>query len=186
MKNSKKIILIAAMLILLAFGTLTLYACNTGSRTASVENLAASCIRIHIRANSNAECDQNVKLAVRDGITAFLESKLENCRSKDDAYSVLQANADEMIKIADRTLVQNGYTYRSKIKMGKEHFPERNYDGYVFPEGEYDAVIISLGTGTGDNWWCVAFPPLCFAPGSNGEDITYKSWVKEFLDSLFN
>ena len=46
---------------------------------------------------------------------------------------------------------------------------------------------MELGTGSGDNWWCVAFPPLCFVPESgNGEKIVYKSWVKEWLDKLFS
>ena len=72
-------------------------------------------------------------------------------------------------------------------KNEARNFPDRKYDGYDFPEGNYDALIIYLGEGVGDNWWCVAFPPLCFVPESEGgEKIVYKSWVKEWLDKLFS
>ena len=79
-------------------------------------------------------------------------------------------------------MAQNGFNYGSSVYIGKETFPERVYGEYTFPEGEYDSLILNLGTGKGDNWWCVAFPPLCFVP--EGE-VVYKSWVKEKLDSLF-
>ncbi len=61
------------------------------------------------------------------------------------------------------------------------------FRSYEFPAGNYDAVVINLGSGSGDNWWCVAFPPLCFVPDSEGgEKVVYKSWIKEFLDKIFN
>ena len=45
----------------------------------------------------------------------------------------------------------------------EEEFPERNYAGEVYPAGEYTALIVELGDGTGDNWWCVLFPSLCLS-----------------------
>ena len=42
--------------------------------------------------------------------------------------------------------------------------------------GVYDAIIIELGSGQGDNWWCVAYPPLCFVTADgDGDSIQYKS-----------
>ncbi len=145
------------------------------------------CVRIHIRANSNSEEDQAVKLKVRDKVTDYLCSNLVNCKTKDDALFVLNQKVETLEQIANQTLKSNGFSYSSKIKISSEKFPEKNYDDYCFPEGIYDALIINLGTGTGNNWWCVAFPPLCFVPdNSNGEKIVYKSWIKEKLDQLFS
>ena len=42
-----------------------------------------------------------------------------------------------------------------------ESFPEREYGGYTFPAGIYDAVRVDLGEAGGHNWWCVMFPDLC-------------------------
>ena len=170
---------------LLALALLSMCACDL--KTADQKQLAESCIRIHIRANSNNSDDQAVKLVVRDRITEFLEVALSECRTKSDATAVLFRERSRLTAIADSALKSNGYGYKSSIRMGNEYFPDRVYDGYEFPAGNYDAVVINLGTGSGDNWWCVAFPPLCFVPDSEGgEKVVYKSWIKEFLDKLFN
>lgn len=149
------------------------------------QTLSRECLRIHIRANSNSQEDQSVKLAVRDEITRFLSDALEGCKTKTDALDVIDANRQKLVQIANSTLYAHDFEYKASIRINKEHFPDRNYDGYDFPEGDYDAVIIDLGTGEGDNWWCVAFPPLCFVPAGDGEKIVYKSWIKEMLDKLF-
>lgn len=170
----------------LLFATIFLTSCGE-QRATSLETLSDNCIRIHIRANSNSQEDQAVKLKVRDEVTSFLTQKLEGCKTKQEAMSLLAQNKQTIVKIADLTLKQSNFAYKTSIRLSREHFPERKYDSYVFPEGDYDALIVELGSGKGDNWWCVAFPPLCFVPnGNSGEKIVYKSWIKEMLDKLFH
>lgn len=184
MKNKRFIILSIFALLLLATAVPFFTAC--AAKPVSQQKLADSCIRIHIRANSNSQTDQSVKLAVRDNITVFLQDALANCTTKADAQNILKKESPTLIKIANATLKANGFLYDTSIKMGKEYFPDRVYDGYEFPAGSYDAVIINLGSGKGNNWWCVAFPPLCFVPDSEqGEKVVYKSWIKEMLDDIF-
>lgn len=182
MKRSIVCIIIAISIC--AICALTLSSC---SNTISQEELADECVRIHIRANSASEEDQAVKLKVRDDITAYLQTRLENCTDKTEAMSVLESEQQTLVQIADNALYRNGFAYKTSIALKREYFPDRQYDGYDFPEGYYDALIIYLGEGTGENWWCVAFPPLCFVPGGqNGEKVVYKSWVKEWLDKTFS
>lgn len=173
-----------AVLTLAAAALVTLNACTAQMKTQS--ELAEGCIRIHIRANSNADSDQAVKLAVRDEITAYLQSALADCSDKPQAAAVLNREKGKLVQIANATLAANGFAYTSSIRIDNEYFPDRTYDGYTFPAGNYDAVVINLGSGNGDNWWCVAFPPLCFVPDTQGgEKIVYKSWIKETLEKLF-
>lgn len=182
MKKLKRIICIIAIFTLATFMMLCLVSCSSEQ-----QKLASECVRIHIRANSNEACDQQVKLVVRDEITKYLTSKLSSCQSKSDAMSVLEKEQSNLVEIANQTLYDNNFAYKASIALKEEYFPEREYDEYVFPEGKYDALIIYLGEGEGDNWWCVAFPPLCFVPSaSNGEKIVYKSWVKAWLDKMFD
>ena len=47
--------------------------------------------------------------------------------------------------------------------MRREYFERREYDGFFLPAGEYDSLIVELGSGQGHNWWCVVYPPLCTA-----------------------
>lgn len=181
MKKFKRIICIVAIFTLATFMMLCLVSCSSEQ-----QKLASECVRIHIRANSNEDCDQQVKLVVRDEITKYLTSKLSSCQSKKDAMSVLEKEQLNLIEIANKALYDNNFAYKASIALKEEYFPEREYDEYTFPEGKYDALIIYLGEGEGDNWWCVAFPPLCFVPSaSNGEKIVYKSWVKAWLDKMF-
>lgn len=151
------------------------------------QNIFDECIRIHIRANSNSEQDQAVKLKVRDSITSYLSVMLKDCKDKQDAVNTLNKLKQNLVNIANNTLYLNNFTYKASIVLNRDYFPAKAYGEYIFPEGEYDALIIYLGQGVGDNWWCVAFPPLCFIPSNDGEDrIVYKSWVKELLDKIFN
>ena len=41
-------------------------------------------------------------------------------------------------------------------------FPEKKYGDMTFPQGEYEALRITLGEAAGHNWWCVLYPNLCF------------------------
>lgn len=186
MKN--RIATAVIILFLLLAALVALSACDVTDGVflpaADAEGIAEQVVRIHIRANSNSEEDQAVKLAVRDDITAYLTSKLEGCENKTDALRVLDGEKENLRYIAQKALERNGYDYKVRVELKPESFPERTYDDYTFPAGEYDALMIYLGEGTGDNWWCVAFPPLCFLPG-DGENITYASWVKELLDRIF-
>ena len=50
----------------------------------------------------------------------------------------------------------------ANVKFQNEFFPTRVYGDYVLEADFYDALIIELGNASGDNWWCVFYPPLCF------------------------
>ena len=52
----------------------------------------------------------------------------------------------------------------------------------------YDALIIELGNASGDNWWCVVYPPLCFLNSKdlNTTNIVYKSKIYELINKFFN
>ena len=145
----------------------------------SVNNSDAGYLRIHIRANGNSDADQQVKLKVRDEVVAFLSPLLRDLKSADEAKKFVINNRDRIVFIADQVLEQNGFSYRSSCSVKREVFPTRSYGDLTLESGEYDAVIINLGDGSGDNWWCVAFPPLCFVGDGDG-DVEYRSFLYEW------
>ncbi|MCQ2564379.1 MAG: stage II sporulation protein R, partial [Clostridia bacterium] len=67
-------------------------------------------------------------------------------------------------------------------------FTEEGGDmGALAKAGYYDAVIIELGEGVGDNWWCIMYPPLCFVnKNENAIQIKYKSKLVEWFKNMFN
>ena len=55
-----------------------------------------------------------------------------------------------------------------------------------YPEGNYESLVITLGEGIGENWWCVLFPPLCLLEASeaNYDEVTYTTYFQEILDNF--
>ena len=123
----------------------------------------ASVFRLHIRANSNSAEDQATKLAVRDALLPFTSELFADCTDLSDAVEVANIEKDAIVSHINSTLCDLGADYSANIRIGKEEFPERNYAGEIYPAGEYTALIVELGEGEGDNWWCVLFPSLCLS-----------------------
>lgn len=140
-------------------------------------------LRIHIRANSNSETDQNVKLEVRDNIITYLTPLLAETETVQQAKEVIGTHLTDMEKIADKVLKTRGFGYAASAEIRWEEFPARSYGELTLDKGVYQALIINLGTGEGDNWWCVAFPPLCFVPADGGANVKYKSKILELIEN---
>ncbi|MBQ3494032.1 MAG: stage II sporulation protein R [Clostridia bacterium] len=140
-------------------------------------------IRIHIRANSNLEIDQNVKYQIKDEVVEFLTPQIVYCENKQDFFDVIEYNLKDIEEIANNILKQKGFSYVSKASLCQEDFPTRSYNGFVLESGIYDALILSLGEAKGDNWWCVVYPPLCFIESAN-QNVLYKSKILEILELI--
>lgn len=143
----------------------------------------ADFLRIHIRADSNDSADQNVKYQVKAAVVEYLTPYIAQADSKQKAMQIVNAQLRNIESVCDETLAQNGFTYKSHAKLCAEQFPDRAYNGVTLPSGVYDALIVELGSGSGNNWWCVVYPPLCFVGGeSNGTNqIIYKSKLMEII-----
>ena len=148
-------------------------------------SVKAECIRIHIRANSNTNIDQNVKYAVKDEVVKFLTPIIGETVDFEEAKQKVEASISEIERVAERVLERRGFSYGARVRLTRENFPARSYDGYVLEEGVYDALIIELGEGDGNNWWCVLFPPLCFTPVGKGDTIEYRSKIFELCKQIF-
>ncbi len=133
-------------------------------------------LRIHIRANSNSEYDQQIKYQVKDAVVEALKPIANNIKNKEQMIEVLNENVHLLTAVVDNKLRELGQNYTSTVKICEEKFPTRSYEELTLGAGVYDAIIIELGSGQGDNWWCVAYPPLCFVTADgDGDSIQYKS-----------
>lgn len=142
-----------------------------------------SYLRIHIRANSNLEKDQDIKYIIKDAIVDFLTPVISRCKTREDFESALKQNLLNIECIADEILAQNSFDYKTSAQINNEYFPVRSYDNVTLQNGYYDALIINLGSGKGDNWWCVVYPPLCFL--NSNADYYYKSRILEVIKKYF-
>lgn len=186
--SKKSLISLALAIVVLAVST----ACfDAESRQSSVSAYcnADSIFRLHIIANSNSAEDQAVKLEVRD---AVLEYEAENLDAVSAAKTreELMAHGAELLEIIEGVLRSNGFDYGAQMLVGTFPFPDREYNGVLYPAGDYDAFRVILGDGAGENWWCVMFPPLCILKSDNGkidtdETIEFESVFVKLFKLLF-
>ena len=141
-------------------------------------------LRIHIRANSNCEADQAVKYKVKDAVVEALIPYLSKIESFDQAVEVVSANFSMVENVANSVLTDNGFNYKSKACIKNEYFPTRTYENITLEEGYYDALIINLGSGEGNNWWCIVFPAFCFTKTKNSDNLVYISQIWEIIKNV--
>ncbi len=128
-----------------------------------------------------------------NGMTARVpESQLEEWQARQEALKQgkkspdseaarkLQALEDTLSAVGTETLQKRGLSYAARAEVRREYFPVRVYGEYTLPAGEYLALIVELGRAEGQNWWCVVYPPLCFA-GQAGVPVRYKSRIAELI-----
>lgn len=154
---------------------------GTKTETAQADN---DYLRIHVRANSNDRTDQTVKYIVKDEVVKFITPYVAKCVDKQTAIRIIGGILPEIEKVCDKTLKEHGFDYTSNAEIRAENFPTRVYGNLTLESGVYDALIIELGTGTGDNWWCVIYPPLCFTSAT--ADVEYRSAIYEIIKKFFN
>lgn len=172
----RKTCIIFLLSIIITLTTLGFSGVSWGESTAVCQG--GEYLRIHIRADSNEENAQAVKYRVRDDIVEYLTPIVAECPSKEKAMQKISACLSEIEKTAGETLSKYGFSYGATAQIKVESFPTRVYEEYIFPAGEYTALIVNLGRGEGDNWWCVVYPPLCF---SAAENVTYQSKIAEII-----
>ncbi|RVT61541.1 stage II sporulation protein R [Niallia taxi] len=129
-------------------------------------------IRLRILANSDSEEDQALKRKVRDAVNAEITNWVADLTSKEAAKQLLKDKQPEIQKIAEKVVMEESSDQTVKVKFGKVDFPTKLYGEFLYPAGEYEAILITLGAGEGANWWCVLFPPLCFLDFSNSVAVS--------------
>lgn len=141
-------------------------------------------IRFRVIPNSNTIYDQNIKIQVRNVVQNKIFELLKGVDDIDKTRSIMKDNLNMLNNLVKDTLTNLDYDKDFKIKYGYNYFPEKEYKGIKYKEGNYESLVITLGEGTGDNWWCVLFPPLCLieADESDVKDAEYTFFVKELID----
>lgn len=139
-------------------------------------------IRIRIISNSNDKVDINEKLKVKKNVERELYSLLKEAKNVNEAKDIINNNLDKL-----NIIIENTTKLDYQVKYGMNYFPKKIYKGVIYNDGNYESLVITLGSGTGDNWWCVLFPPLCLLDeNENTKDVEYKFFVKEIIDKYFH
>ena len=139
-------------------------------------------IRIRIIANSDSFDDQYIKIKVKQLIEPVIEEDLSVSSSLNESRFIIKSNLNKYNSMISSYLIDNSYNDKFSINYGSNYFPEKEYKGVKYESGNYESLVIKLGSGMGDNWWCVMFPPICSLEVEENSDIEYKFFVKELFD----
>ncbi len=142
--------------------------------------IPSDAIRFRIIANSNSLEDQTTKINIRKEIEPVFAEILESSTSKEETKKLINQNIPRFEEIIE------SYNVEYSIDYGNNFFPEKEYKGIIYPEGNYESLVITLGSGLGENWWCVLFPPLCLLEASEEEsaNTNYTFYIKEVLEKF--
>lgn len=135
-------------------------------------------IRFRVIANSDSEEDQQKKLEIKEAVDKEINKLMLQASNIEEARALIQNDMRNINAIVDN------YNVNYKMNYGMNYFPEKEYKGVTYNEGEYESLVITLGNGNGKNWWCVMFPPLCLLEAEENklEEVEYKSFVKTVLN----
>ena len=140
-------------------------------------------LRIHILADSDQEADQAVKLQVRDAVLEAINQDFSGDGTLEGTIACLEGEMDRIEETANEVLTEAGMPYQAKAELTEMYFTTREYerDGSTFsmPAGRYQALRITLGSGEGHNWWCVAYPPMCIDAAVEGQAAVVEQEILE-------
>lgn len=171
----KKILVIAIVLIIM-------FNLNNKQEEIIIPNEA---IRFRVIANSNEASDQNTKLLIRDTIQTKMTTDLRKTNNIEEARTTLKKELPTYENLVENTLNNNDIETNFNVNYGMNYFPEKVYKGVKYEEGYYESLVVTLGNGKGNNWWCVLFPPLCLLEAEETEETTeveYKFFISELID----
>ena len=129
---------------------------------ALASRISPDILRFHVLANSNSPRDQSLKLAVKTLVVCFVSDHLGNLSNKEETAHWLMEHKDEIESLARAYLLSQNAPSEVRLTLSRDYFPTKSYGDLVFPCGVYDAARLTIGKGSGRNWWCVLYPPLCY------------------------
>ena len=144
-------------------------------------------IRFRVIANSNDLKDQQEKKKIAKTLGNNITKLLKNQNSLQETRTTLKKNINTFTTTVQEEMKNDNYDNNVEVNYGMNYFPEKNYKGVKYKEGEYESLVVTLGKGEGNNFWCVLFPPLCLleAEEDDTNEVEYTSFVKELIDKYF-
>lgn len=143
----------------------------TSYLTSEQEELAEGMIRLHVVAHSDSEQDQALKLVVRDEILAQSQDLFDISLSPQETEALFLEHISHLTEAG--LSVSQGYDI--SVEVTDLWFPTKHYEDFSLPAGEYKALNVTIGEGEGENWWCVAYPPLCVGVASETIDVAVEA-----------
>lgn len=142
-------------------------------------------IRFRIISNSNSAKDIIIKQQVSDKVSKILFDK---GNTREDVRNNIIENINLIEAETNKVFNENNYSKKFNINYGYNYFPEKEFDGKRLKEGIYESLVLTIGEGKGDNYWCILYPPLCMIDNTKEvkNKIEYKFKIIEYIKNFFD
>lgn len=169
----KKILIIITIILIIS-----IYKINKEEIT-----IPSSSIRLRIIPNSNETKDIYIKEKVKKYIEKDIYSLIKDTDDIETSRNKIKSNIPNIETNIDKIFEYYNYDNTYKVNYGNNYFPEKKYKGITYEEGYYESLVVMIGEGSGDNFWCVLFPNFCLIDTKNPKE--YKSYIKEIINKIF-
>ena len=149
---------------------------SVGAFAGQSEQIRRQVFRLHVLASSDSEQDIALKLAVRDAVLEGRPEIFSDAACKEEARRLAAKHLEEIEQIAHDEILRLGHSYEVSAQIVDMYFGTGRYEGFILPAGRYGAVRIVIGQGSGQNWWCIMFPPMCI-PAAQPSDTSLEEQI---------
>ena len=145
-------------------------------------NIDKNFFRLHVVANSDSTEDQIVKLKSTNKIENYFNNLFKNNKkiTLDNIDEYIKNNSNEILDIADNTLKEENFNYKSYLKVGLINYDKKESINVNMNEGTYKSVEIILGDGTGKNFWTLICPNE-----NNIQNLKYYDSILPGISNIF-
>lgn len=169
----KKVLIITAIIII--------FLVSAKSEAKEIIIIPDKSLRFRVIANSNNINDFIIKNEVKKEVEQELIFLLKDAKDIDETKNIIKENLSTIKEKIKSTIGEKNIDFN--INFGFNYFPKKIFKGVIYNEGEYESLIITLGKGKGENWWCVLFPPLCLLEENpNTSDVEYQLYVSRIIN----
>src|SRR5699024_10241835 len=138
----KKVLKLVIILFILSI--ISLQTVRANMQTTDEESLQIipdEAIRLRILANNDQDEDQQIKRFVRDEVSEQISSLVKDIDDIDEARQLIKSRIPEITEMAEQIVAQYGDEHVQVEYGEKINFPVKLYDSYLYPAGEYEAIL---------------------------------------------
>ncbi|WP_349408835.1 stage II sporulation protein R [Pseudalkalibacillus sp. SCS-8] len=183
MKRKTIVAMLLILMIMVVFYETQIKVANASFNDIPEQMIPEESIRLRILANSDSAADQELKRSIRDEVNRQITEWVFGIESLEDARAIIKRELPSIKQIVQQALTNQGIKESFSVDFGNVAFPTKLYGDFIYPAGEYEAVLISIGEAKGANWWCVLFPPLCFLDFENGDAVESENDEVQAVDN---
>lgn len=136
------------------------------------ENMSEESLKIRIVANSNTVEDQQIKNDIVDKVAPMITEFATV--DHDEVYASIAS------------YVHTHYPQHDvKLNIGDHLTPPKIENFTFYPQNMYNSMVLTIGSGRGDNFWCSIFKNVCERPTEKAEKEEENTEVAEKAEVKF-